>query len=538
MKCRTCGTENPDHANFCKECGTKLRPAISLKKDDPPAFIDRTYTRDSDRPVPAPEPMAESSASTVEPEQTPPSAGAPVFFPSSTSNHHSADLPRSAFSEPPVTGRKTAVPDVLPNPRLAWGEEDDEDEGAEPWYENTWVCIAALFLLFPLGVFLLWKFHKDWGHTVNTVITCSFGAIFAAIILSWSTACFIDYMDSLVIRPEQLQILNGPLTLNLNESEYIDFKITPPNASCDDICFLSTEDGVLLLQQFLDDGVLRGKITATGAGKTYIYLYGNGVKSEAIQISVRNPEELQRKADRFSEKIKSLGPVTLNDALRIKEMLREYNAFPDHIKETIPNVDVLMEAKRTVEQLEKEEQERVDQSIQEVVAAIDQIGDVSLEKQDLVSNARAKCEGLPQSEWSNISNYRTLMNAERAIKELLFRQDFISHCKPVTPSLYKQYLRKPNAYQEQSTHFRGTVFQVVEETEKSSSYLARLTDETGDTDMVICFVYQPGNQPHILEGDLVSVYGTYDGTMRYFTSETTTATVPQITAEIVDVESN
>lgn len=533
MKCRNCGTENPDHANFCKECGTKLRPAISLKKDDPPpAFIDRTYTRDSDRPVPAPEPMAESSAPTVEPEQTPPSAGAPVFFPSSTPNHDSADLPRSAFSEPPFAGRNAAVSEVLPNLRLTWGEEDDdEDEPEESWYENTWVCIAALLLFFPFGAFLLWKFHKDWGRTANTVITCSFGAVFMAIAISF-------FFVATEVRPEQLQILNGPLTLNLNESEYIDFKITPPNASCDDICFLSTEDGVLLLQQFLDDGVLRGKITATGAGKTYIYLYGNGVISEAIQISVRNPEELQRKADRFSKKIKSLGPVTLNDALRIKEMLREYNAFPDHIKETIPNVDVLMEAKRTVEQLEKEEQERVDQSIQEVVAAIDQIGEVSLEKQDLVSSARAKCESLPQSEWSNISNYRTLMNAERAIKELLFRQDFISHCKPVTPSLYKQYLRKPNDYQEQSTHFRGTVFQVVEETEKSSSYLARLTDETGDTDMVICFVYQPGNQPHILEGDLVSVYGTYDGTMRYFTSETTTATVPQVTAEIVDVESN
>lgn len=363
------------------------------------------------------------------------------------------------------------------------------------------------------------------------MITCSFGAVFIAIAIS----CFFVATE---VRPEQLQILSESHTLDLNESEYIDFKITPPNASCDNICFLSTEDGVLLLQQFLDDGVLRGKITATGAGKTYIYLYGNGVRSEAIQISVRNPEELQRKADRFSEKIKSLEPVTLNDALQIKEMLREYNAFPDHIKETIPNVEVLMEANRTLERLQKEEKERIGQAIREVMAEIDQIGDVTLEKQDLISSIREQCESLPKSELKNISNYRMLLNAERTIKEMLLRQDFISRCEPVTPSLYKQYLRKPNTYQGQSTHFRGTVFQVVEETEKSISYLARLTDETGNTDIVVCFVYQLGDQLHILEGDLVSVYGTYDGTMRYFTSETTTATVPQVTAEIVDVELN
>lgn len=125
MKCRTCGTENPEHANFCNECGAKLKPAISLKKDDlPPAYMDRTYTRDNGRTVSAAASEPEPTAPPMEPKPTPPPAGAPVFFPSSAPHRDSADLPRSAFSEPPVTGRNAAAPGVLPNPRLAWGKRN------------------------------------------------------------------------------------------------------------------------------------------------------------------------------------------------------------------------------------------------------------------------------------------------------------------------------------------------------------------------------------------------------------------------------
>lgn len=537
MKCRNCGTENPDHAKFCNECGAKLRPAISLKKDDPPpAFIDRTYTRDSDRPVPAPDPVAESPAPTVEPEQTPPSAGAPVFFPSSTPNHDSADLPRSAFSEPPVTGRKTAVPDVLPNPRLAWGEEEDEDEEEDPWYENTWVCIAALFLLFPLGVFLLWKFHKDWGHTVNTVITCSFGAIFAAIILSWSTACFIDYMDSLVIRPEQLQILNGPLTLNLNESEYIDFKITPQNASIDDVQFSAINDNVLLLEQFIDDGKLRGKITATHTGSAYIYLYADGKLSNSVQISVIDTAEYQTRADWFSEKIEGIGTVTLDKADQINHLLREYNSLPSHIKELVQNAEVLMEANRTLEQLEKEEAERLEQMILDAEAAIEQIGEVTLEKQDLIAETRQQVNAIPWQRRKNMVHYDKLTEAEAIIKELQLKEDIIKQSEPITPAFYSQYLRNPDVYQGRFTSFRCKVFQIAEETKAANFYLAHLYDGNEPTDMVFYFICTLQDEPRIWEGDIVTVYGSYNGVVQYFTSETTTASVPQVRVRLLDTE--
>lgn len=539
MKCRNCGTENPDHAKFCNECGAKLRPAISLKKDDPPpAFIDRTYTRDSDRPVPAPDPVAESPAPPMEPEPEPPPTGAPVFFSSSAPNHaSSADLPHSAFSEPPFAGGNAAVPEVLPNLRLTWGEEDDEeDEPQEPWYENTWVCIAALLLFFPLGVFLLWKFHKDWGRTANTVITCSFGVVFIAIAIPWFMVRFTAYMDSLSIRPEQLQILSESHTMNLNESEYIDFKITPLNASNDDILFSTTNSSVLLMEQFIDDGKLRGKITATRTGSAYIYLYANGKLSNSVQISVIDTAEYQTRADWFSEKIEGIGTVTLDKADQINHLLREYNSLPSHIKELVQNAEVLMEANRTLEQLEKEEAERLEQMILDAEAAIEQIGEVTLEKQDLIAETRQQVNAIPWQRRKNMVHYDKLTEAEAIIKELQLKEDIIKQSEPITPAFYSQYLRTPDVYQGRFTSFRCKVFQIAEETKAANFYLAHLYDGNEPTDMVFYFIYTLQDEPRILEGDIVTVYGSYNGVVQYFTSETTTASVPQVRVMLLETE--
>lgn len=41
MKCRTCGTENPEEARFCMNCSVRLRPLVCLEKDPlPPAFLE------------------------------------------------------------------------------------------------------------------------------------------------------------------------------------------------------------------------------------------------------------------------------------------------------------------------------------------------------------------------------------------------------------------------------------------------------------------------------------------------------------------
>jgi len=64
--------------------------------------------------------------------------------------------------------------------------EQDEAEAAAPtltsepptqhWYTQTWAAVVALLFLFPLGLFLMWRFQR-WDLWIKTVITVA-GSLF------------------------------------------------------------------------------------------------------------------------------------------------------------------------------------------------------------------------------------------------------------------------------------------------------------------------------------------------------------------------
>ena len=321
-------------------------------------------------------------------------------------------------------------------------------------------------MFFPLGIFLLWKFHKNWGTLCNAAITFGFAVVSLPLALTLFGLITTVY-------PKDLEILNPDYLMNVNDTAYVDFRIEPKDASPSCIYLYSADEEVVVFEQIIDDGKLRGKLTAVGGGTSTISLYADGVPGNTVSVTVVDPEEDKQEAQNFSMRVQRIGEVTLDKAAKIKGLIKEYDAFPGRIKELVPNAEALMEASRTLERLQQEEQERIDQALSEIAAAIDQIGAVTLEKQDLIAGIHAQCESLPQAELQNIPNYKTLTNAEQTIKELLFRQNFIDRCTPVTPTFYLQYLRKPDAYQEQPTYFRGNVFQIVEESKKGNYYLAR-----------------------------------------------------------------
>ena len=41
----------------------------------------------------------------------------------------------------------------------------------EKWYEKTWVIILFLIFLWPIGLFLMWRYKKNWGKVAKIVIT-------------------------------------------------------------------------------------------------------------------------------------------------------------------------------------------------------------------------------------------------------------------------------------------------------------------------------------------------------------------------------
>lgn len=110
MKCQNCGMENPDRANFCKECGTKLSHTTSNNNSYPPDF--------SASPYPKTDGIPSSETDYIQPFIT-------------------SDFERQ---QTPTQKKQPAK-----------------------WFTRCWVCIAALILFYPLGLYLLWKYRKDWS---------------------------------------------------------------------------------------------------------------------------------------------------------------------------------------------------------------------------------------------------------------------------------------------------------------------------------------------------------------------------------------
>ncbi len=51
----------------------------------------------------------------------------------------------------------------------------------QPWYARAWVTVALLVLLFPAGIFLLWR-YQSWALWVKLAATGS-SLFFAAYII-------------------------------------------------------------------------------------------------------------------------------------------------------------------------------------------------------------------------------------------------------------------------------------------------------------------------------------------------------------------
>lgn len=520
MKCQNCGLENLEQATFCANCGANLAKTISLRKEEtPPAFMGCTSTENSGQSEPTTYPAAAPSAPSMEPE--PPLSSANAFAPQA---NVTTDNPYSSFGNPPFANETTDFYEHTPGIPLPQGEL----EPSISWYQSTWVCIIALLLFFPLGGFLLWKYHKNWAAIPKVATTCGFGLLFLAFVV-------FGCMALTVVHPVQLQILSDPQTINLNESEYIDFEITPSNASCEGIEFIATEDNILQTEPVIENGKMRGKITAIGKGKTFVYLYYNKRMSNAVEITVLDPADDQKAADEFSEKIRLIGTVTLDKATQIDSLKGEYARLPIAIKELISNADVLDEAYQKLKTLKREEAKRINQAIQDAEAAIGQIGDVTLEKEALIIQVRDTITNtVPLAEQKRIANLDVLVEAETVLTELQEEQEYIDSCEPITFNLYESILRSPDQYKGDFVQFQGEIFQISEETEEESAYLISLYDEEGDTNELLYVTYHLDGQDRLLEGDYVTVYGSVEGLQSYITVSFTTNTVPLIQADIID----
>ncbi|RHU94624.1 hypothetical protein DXC04_10440 [Dorea sp. OM07-5] len=122
-------------------------------------------------------------------------------------------------------------------------------------------------------------------------------------------------------------------------------------------------------------------------------------------------------ADQVSKNITNIGTVTLESEDVIKEARTAYDALTDAQKKLVSNKDVLEKAESTLKELQDAKAADV-KAAEKVTNKIDAIGDVTLESEDVIKEARTAYDALTDAQKKLVSNKDVLEKAESTLKEL------------------------------------------------------------------------------------------------------------------------
>ena len=127
-------------------------------------------------------------------------------------------------------------------------------------------------------------------------------------------------------------------------------------------------------------------------------------------------------ADQVSKNITNIGTVTLESEDVIKEARTAYDALTDAQKKLVSNKDVLEKAESTLKELQDAKAADV-KAAEEVTNKISAIGDVTLESEDAIKEARTAYDALTDTQKELVSNKDVLEKAETTLKELKDAKD-------------------------------------------------------------------------------------------------------------------
>ena len=142
---------------------------------------------------------------------------------------------------------------------------------------------------------------------------------------------------------------------------------------------------------------------------------------DVLEIAEKDLADLKA-ADQVSKNITNIGTVTLESEDVIKEARTAYDALTDAQKKLVSNKDVLEKAESTLKELQDAKAADV-KAAEEVTNKISAIGDVTLESEDAIKEARTAYDALTDAQKELVSNKDVLEKAETTLKELKDAKD-------------------------------------------------------------------------------------------------------------------
>jgi hypothetical protein len=161
--------------------------------------------------------------------------------------------------------------------------------------------------------------------------------------------------------------------------------------------------------------------------------YNNGLEVAPavfeLTVTQKGEDENQKAAKAVEEKIAGLGEVTLESEETIAEVRTAYDALTEVQKELVTNYEILTNAETVLSQLKKEAEEKAKEEAANKAAAkaveekIAELGEVTLESEEAIAEARSAYDALSEVQKQLVTNYETLTEAETTLSELKKAQE-------------------------------------------------------------------------------------------------------------------
>ncbi|MCQ2554195.1 MAG: cadherin-like beta sandwich domain-containing protein [Clostridia bacterium] len=180
-------------------------------------------------------------------------------------------------------------------------------------------------------------------------------------------------------------------TYNANPGGISMIKTTPDN---------TTADGAEVIELYDAKGFEQYCITSIICGTDGTLYYKN---DSGNVLAVGVPESTT-----VENLIKKIGEVTLESEQAIEDARKAYEALSDESKAKVSNYETLLQAEETLLEVKAGVVEDL----------IDEIGEVTLEKEDEIAAARDAYDSLPEEIQERVDNYETLLEAESMLDEL------------------------------------------------------------------------------------------------------------------------
>lgn len=160
-------------------------------------------------------------------------------------------------------------------------------------------------------------------------------------------------------------------------------------------------------------------------------------------------EYLILQAHEIEKLIDSIKAGTIENEKTIKKARAAYDDSDDAVKEKVLNYS----------KLEKIEQDLSDLKIQNAIDAINRIGDISLENEISINEAKKAYRILNEAEKSQVTNYAVLSDAEKLLSDLKvqYATDAINNIGTVTLSSKEKIIDAQKLYSKLNTDERAAV---------------------------------------------------------------------------------